>query len=107
MPSPQPGEVWVVDFGFDGKVRNCMVVSLPDPNCRLACSSVVQITLQFGGTPYEVTLPRVPWLRDQSYVNVQSVQPVGWKEFQRKTGQFDGRVVKDVREALKKWLGIT
>ena len=74
--SPLPGEVWTVDFGYDGKVRSALVVSKPDPNCRLALASVVQVTAQFGGTPYEVTLPRVPWLREQSYCNAQTVQPV-------------------------------
>jgi mRNA-degrading endonuclease toxin of MazEF toxin-antitoxin module len=41
--NPLPGEVWTVDLGFDGKVRNALVVSVPDRNCRLAISSVVQV----------------------------------------------------------------
>jgi len=106
MANPKPGEVWSVDFGYDGKVRNALVVSTVDSNCRLAVASVVQITTQYEATPYEVTLPRVPWLRDQSYCNAQSVQPVAWVELQRKVGQFDARVVKDVRTSLAKWLGI-
>ena len=104
--SPQPGEVWTVDFGYDGKVRSALVVSVADRNCRLAITSVVQITSQYGGTPYEVTLPRVPWLREQSYCNAQSIQPVAWREFQRKIGQFDARVLSDIRLSLKRWLGI-
>src|SRR5437879_2632343 len=101
--SPTPGEVWTVDFGYDGKVRSALVVSIPDKNCRLAISSVVQITTQYAGTPYEVTLPRVPWLREQSYCNAQAV---AWVEFQRKLGQLDPRVLKDLRSALSLWLGI-
>jgi mRNA interferase MazF len=104
--SPLPGEVWRVDFGYDGKVRSALVVSKPDSNCRLAIASVVQLTSQYAGTPYEVTLPRVPWLREQSYCNAQSVQPVAWVEFQQKLGQFDARVLKDLRAALALWLGI-
>jgi mRNA interferase MazF len=104
--SPQPGEVWSVDFGYDAKVRYCLVVSVPDPNVRLAISTVVQVTTQHGGTAYEITLPRVPWLREQSYVNAQSVQPVKWVEFTRKAGQFDSGVLKTVRTALGKWLGV-
>jgi mRNA interferase MazF len=104
--SPLPGEVWRVDFGFDGKVRSALVISKPDPNCRLAITTVVQITGQYAGTPYEVTLPRVPWLREQSYCNAQSVQPVAWREFQQKLGQFDVRVLEDVRTALGLWLGL-
>src|SRR6266404_269413 len=104
--NPLPSEVWSVDFGYDAKVRSALVVSVSDRNCRLALASVVQVTTQFAGTAYEITLPRVPWLREQSYCNAQSVQPVAWVEFRRKVGQFDARVVKDVRTSLAKWLGI-
>jgi mRNA interferase MazF len=103
---PKPGEVWTVDFGYDGKVRSALVVSGNDKNCRLAIASVLQITTQFGNTPYEVTLPRVGWLREQSYCNAQSVQPVAWTEFQRRIGQFDPEVMKHARDALRLWLGI-
>jgi len=102
--NPLPGEVWKVDFGYDGKVRYALVVSVPDRNCRLALGSVVQITTQFGNTPYETPLPRVPWLREQSYANAQSVQPVAWVEFQNKAGQFDSTVLKAVRHCLALWL---
>jgi mRNA-degrading endonuclease toxin of MazEF toxin-antitoxin module len=47
----------------------------------------------------------VPWLREQSYGNAQTVQPVAWIEFQRKVGQFDARVLQEVRRALVSWLG--
>ena len=63
------------------------------------------LTTQYGSTAYEVTLPRVPWLREQSYCNGQTLQPVAWIEFRRKVGQFDARVLKDVRRALASWLG--
>jgi mRNA-degrading endonuclease toxin of MazEF toxin-antitoxin module len=102
--SPQPGEVWTIDFGY-GKVRSALVVSVVDSNCRLAVLSVVQVTTQYAGTPYETSLPRVPWLREQSYCNAQTVQPVAWREFQRKLGQFDSQVLKNVRAALQAWLG--
>jgi mRNA interferase MazF len=104
--NPLPGEVWLVDFGYDGKLRPALVVSKPDANCRLAIASVVQITTQFAGTPYEVTLPRVPWLREQSYCNGQTLQPVAWVEFQRKAGHFDARVLKEVRMAIGRWLDL-
>ena len=103
--SPQPGEVRFVDFGYEAKHRRVLVLSVPDSNARLAIGSVVQLTTQHGGTPYEVTLPRVPWLPEQSYCNAQSVQPVKWTEFERKAGQFDAVVLKQVRAALGRWLG--
>ena len=63
------------------------------------------ITTQFAATPYEVTLPRVPWLPEQSYINVQSLQPVKFTEFVRKApGKFDARILSEVHTALKAWL---
>ena len=101
---PQRGEVWFIDLGLVGKPR-CALVLAAQTDARLALASVVLITKQFEDTPYEVTLPRVPWLREQSYINVQSVQPVKFTEFVRKAaGKFDARVMSEVATALKRWL---
>ena len=101
---PQPGEVWFVDLGMVGKPRYALVLAA-QTDARLALASVVLITTQFADTTYEVTLPRVPWLREQSYINVQSIQPVKFTEFVRKApGKFDARVIEEVESALKRWL---
>jgi mRNA interferase MazF len=101
---PQPGEVWFVDLGMAGKPRHALVIAA-QTDARLALASVVLITKQFEDTAYEVTLPRVPWLREQSYINVQSIQPVKFTEFVRPApGEFDGHVMGAVEAALKRWL---
>jgi len=101
---PQPGEVWFIDLGMVAKPRQALVLAA-QTDARLALASVVLITKQFENTPYEVTLPRVPWLQEPSYINVQSIQPVKFTEFIRKApGKFDDRVVGDVEAALKRWL---
>ncbi len=101
---PQPGEVWFVDLGLVAKPRHALVLAA-QTDARLALASVVLITKRFEDTPYEVTLPRVPWLQEQSYINAQSIQPVKFIEFVRKApGKFDDRVINDVEAALKRWL---
>jgi len=101
---PQPGEVWFIDLGMVGKPRYALVLAA-QIDARLALASVVLITKQFEDTLYEVTLPHVPWLREQSYINVQSIQPVRFTEFVRKApGKFDARVMTEVEAALKRWL---
>jgi mRNA-degrading endonuclease toxin of MazEF toxin-antitoxin module len=101
---PQPGEVWFIDLGLVGKPRYALVLAA-QTDARLALASVVLITQQFEDTPYEVTLPRVPWLREQSYINVQSFQPVKFTEFVRQApGKFEARVISDVAAALQRWL---
>jgi mRNA-degrading endonuclease toxin of MazEF toxin-antitoxin module len=101
---PQPGEVWFIDLGMVGKPRYALVLAA-QTDARLALASVVLITSQFEDTPYDVTLPRVPWLRAQSYINVQSIQPVKFTEFVRKApGKFETRVINEVEATLKRWL---
>jgi mRNA-degrading endonuclease toxin of MazEF toxin-antitoxin module len=101
---PQPGEIWFVDLGMIGKPRYALVLAA-QTDARLALASVVLITKQFDDTSYEVALPQVPWLREQSYINAQSIQPVKFTEFVRKApGKFEARVVCDVQAALKRWL---
>ena len=101
---PQSGEVWFIDLGMVGKPRHALVMAA-QTDARLALASVVLITTQFEDTSCEVTLPRVPWLREQSYINVQSIQPVKFSEFIRKApGKFDARVISEVEAALKRWL---
>jgi mRNA-degrading endonuclease toxin of MazEF toxin-antitoxin module len=101
---PQVGEVWFIDLGMVGKPRYALVLAART-DARLALASVVLITTRFEHTPYEVTLPRVPWLREQSYINVQSIQPVKFTEFVRKApGRFEARVMSEVTTALKRWL---
>ncbi len=101
---PQPGDVWLVDLGMVGKPRYALVPAA-QTDARLALASVVLITKQFENTPYEVTLPHVPWLREQRYINVQSIQPVKFTEFVRKApGKFEPHVIGEVEAALKRWL---
>lgn len=103
---PQAGDVWLIDLGMVGKTRHTLVLAA-QTDARLALASVVLITTQFEDTPYEVRLPRVPWLREQSYINVQSIQPVKFTEFVRKApGKFDARVMSEVEAALKRWLNL-
>ena len=103
---PQPGEVWFVDLGMVGKPRYALVLAART-DARLALATVVLITTQFEDTPYEVTLPRVPFLREQSFINAQSIQPVKFTEFVRKAnGKFDASVISNVQAALKLWLKI-
>ena len=101
---PQRGEVWFIDLGLVAKPRYALVLAAKC-DARLALASVVLITTQFDGTAYEVTLPRVRWLREQSYINVQSIQPVKFTEFVRKApGTFDIGVLSEIEAALKNWL---
>jgi len=72
MNRPKVGETWWIDFGLAAKGRYAVVLGSAS-DARLAVATVVLITTRCSGTPYEVSLPRVPWLREQSFVNAQSL----------------------------------
>jgi mRNA-degrading endonuclease toxin of MazEF toxin-antitoxin module len=94
---PQLGEVWFVDLPC--KPQYALVLAA-QTDARLALASVVLITKQFEDTPYEVMLPRVPWLREQSYINAQSIQPVKFTEFIRKaSGKLAARALSAAQSA--------
>ena len=99
--TPKIGEVFMVDLGFDGKVRPVVVVSREDLDAPRALSVVVPLTSQSRGSRYEVQMPRVPWLNLQSFANVQAIGSVEHHELTNRRGRFEASVVKQIRESIR------
>ncbi|MGH7990489.1 MAG: type II toxin-antitoxin system PemK/MazF family toxin, partial [Limisphaerales bacterium] len=80
MPStsPKSGEVWKVDLGMAGKVRWFIIVSRNDPDAPRALSLAVPITTKFRGSPYEVPLGKLSFLREESFANTQGLTALEW-----------------------------
>jgi mRNA interferase MazF len=77
---PKPGEVYIVDLGMAGKVRPVVVVR------PRAISVTVPLTTKYRGSNYEVQMPRVPWLKQQSFANVQAMTAHEHHEFLDRRG---------------------
>jgi mRNA interferase MazF len=99
--TPKTGEVYIVDLGYEGKVRPVVVVSREDPDAPRALSIVVPLTSQFRGSRYEVKMPRVPWLNLQSYANVQAIGSAEHHELKDRRGKFEASVMKQIQEAIR------
>ena len=99
--TPRVGDVFILDLGLEGKVRPVVVVSREDADAPRALSVVVPLTSQFRGSRYEVKLPRVAWLKLQSFANVQAIGSVGHHELTDRRGRFDAGVVREIREAIR------
>jgi mRNA interferase MazF len=99
--TPKVGDVFIVDLGFDGKVRPVVVVSREDDAAPRALSIVVPLTSQFRGSRYEIQMPRVPWLKLQSFANVQAISSAEHHELTDRRGKFEASVVKQIREAIR------
>ncbi len=99
--TPKVGEVYMLDLGFQGKVRPVVIMSREDPGAPRALSLFVPLTKETRSSRYEVTLPRVPWLRLQSYANVQGLGSVSHHELTDRRGRFDSSVVKQIKDAIR------
>jgi len=69
--NPQPGEIWLADLGLAAKTRPVIIVSRQDPDPPRALVLYVPLTTQRRDSPYEVPLPRLPFLDRESVANVQ------------------------------------
>jgi mRNA interferase MazF len=61
----------------------------------------VPITTQNRGSEYEVELPRVRFLRERSYANVQGIQAIQFHELQGPVGRFTAPTMEAIRDALR------
>jgi len=105
ITDPKPGEVYFVDLGMAQKPRSILVVSVRDEKAPLAVITGLSFTRQFHQSPYEVALPKLPWMRDQTYVNAQSLSGYKFVELLRLQGKLEVGVMKQVAGALRLWLG--
>lgn len=84
-----------------GKLRYFVVVSRHDDDPPRALALCVPITTKNRGSKYEVELPRVRFLREQSFANVQGLQAVEHHELEGPVGTFDRRTMEAIKDALR------
>jgi mRNA interferase MazF len=98
--SPQPGEVWLADLGLAAKTRPVVIVSRQDPNPPRALVLYVPLTTQHRLSPYEVPLPRFPFLDRDSVANVQGLGSIPTARLERKLGRIPNNVMAKLKSAL-------
>jgi mRNA interferase MazF len=97
----EPGGVYRGDLGMAAKMRFFVVVSRHDDDAPRALSLCVPITTQNRGSRYEVELPRVRFLREQSFANVQGLQAIQHYELIELVGRFPAATVDAIKDALR------
>jgi mRNA interferase MazF len=99
MP-PSPGEVWLADLGLAAKTRPVVIVSRDDPDPPRALVLYVPLTTQHRRSPYEVTLPRLPFLNQDSIANVQGLGSIPTVRLERRLGMLTNDVMAQIKRAL-------
>lgn len=98
--SPQPGEVWLADLGLSAKTRPVVIVSRLDPDAPRDLVLYVPLTTQNRLSRYEVPLPRLPFLHQDSIANVQGLASIPTTYLERRLGRIPDSVMAEVRKAL-------
>ena len=100
MSSPQPGEVWLADLGLAAKTRPVIVVSRFDPDAPRALVLYVPLTTQNRMTRYEVALPKLPFLEQLSFANVQGLASLPAVRLERRLGRLPPSVMTELKVTL-------
>jgi mRNA interferase MazF len=98
--NPQPGEIWLADLGLAAKVRPIVIVSRQDPDPPRSLVLYVPLTTQRRDSPYEVPLPRLPFLDRESVANVQGLGSLPTVRLERKIGSLSNDVMVRLKDAL-------
>jgi mRNA interferase MazF len=98
--SPQPGEIWLADLGLAAKTRPVVIVSRQDPDPPRSLVLYVPLTTQRRNSPYEVPLPRLPFLDRESVANVQGLGSLPTVRLERKLGRLSTGVMAQLKDAL-------
>lgn len=104
--SPRPGEVWLADLGLAAKTRPIVILSRHDPDAPRALTIYVPLTTQNRGSRYEVELPQLRFLREQSVANVQGVASLSPVRLERRLGELPAVTLNQIRQALAFAVGL-
>ena len=98
--NPQPGEVWLADLGLAAKTRPVVVVSRSDPDPPRALILYVPLTTQNRQSPYEVVLPKLPFLNQDSVANVQGLGSLPKVRLERRLGKLSDGTMSSIKRAI-------
>ena len=98
--NPYPGEIWLADLGLTARTRPVLVVSRYDPDPPRNLIIYIPLTTQYRESPYEVALPRLRFLNQQSYVNVQGLGSVEKVRLERRLGKLSDNVMTEIKNTI-------
>ena len=101
---PQRGEVWIVDTGYAGKIRPCVVLSVPAEDQDRALITYIPCTSSGRGSRFEANI-NASFLQKPGVVNAQGIATIDHNKFQRKLGLLSSAQLAEVEVVVKHWLG--
>lgn len=104
MPSPDRGDVWLVDLGLAAKVRPCLVLSVPAGPQDRSLATLVAHTTSPRGSQFEVAV-RLRFLKAGVF-DAQNLITMPHAKLIRKLGVLRPDQLAVVEEAVRRWLDL-
>ena len=106
MTSFERGDVVIVDLGYAGKTRPCVVVSEHQPDSQRAMAVVVPLTREARGGECEVPFPKPAWLKQESVVNCVRIAGIDHARIERRLAPFPAAAFHQIEQVLRNMLMI-
>ncbi len=104
MPTASRGDMWIVDLGLVGKVRPCLVLSVPAGLKDRALVTLVAHTTSVRGSNVEVAV-RTKFL-SAGVFDAQNMLTVPEAKLIRKLGSLPPDQLSLVEQGVRRWLGL-
>ena len=104
MKLPSRGDVWIVDLGFAGKLRPCVVLSIPSLDQDRALVTVVPHTTSLRGSRFEVSI--ASWLLGEGAFDAQNLVTLPHPRLVWRLGALSAQDLAAVENAVRFWLGL-
>jgi len=98
---PEPGEIWMVDFGLAAKQRPVLILAYPQPADARALVVVAPLTSQLRGLRGEVEIGKPRWLPKHSAVNIQGFASIDRHSLIRKLGKLTDGQLATIKDAIR------
>lgn len=104
MPKADRGSVWIVDLGMIGKIRPCLVLSVPTAPQDRVLVTLVPHTTSVQGTQFEVDIP-ASFLKPGVF-DAQQVLSIAQARLIRHIGDLTTIELSIVDDAVRRWLAL-
>ena len=105
MPQADRGSVWIVDLGIVGKVRPCLVLSIPTAPQDRVLMTLVPHTTSVQGTRFEIPV-QARFLHGSGVFDAQQVITIPQVKLIRKLGDLPADQLLLVELGVRAWLGL-
>ena len=102
----EQGEIWLADLGLAAKTRPVVILFQDDPQAPCALVTYIPLTTQGRGSPYEIELGNLRFLRELSVANVQGIGSIPAIRLQRKLGSLPAETLNKIKQALRSALDL-